>query len=385
MMQRLYRIVPYVLAGAAGGFMTLMCLPDHPLLHQPSESPAHLVNVGKERNAASQDFVFAAAVAMPTVVHINASESDELAKKRFQEEKQRNPWGFMDDDFFFGFPQQQHRIQRREGSGSGVIFSDDGYIVTNNHVVAFADRFTVTLFDKKTYQANLVGTDPKTDLAVLKIEATGLPVLDYGDSDKAQIGEWVMAVGNPFDLTSTVTAGIISAKGRDIDIIQTKDAMEAFIQTDAAVNPGNSGGALVDIHGALLGINTAIATKTGYYSGYSFAIPVNMVRRIAEDIISYGYYQRGKMGLSLVELDGGMSKELDLPVSQGLIIKELEEGGAAELAGLRPFDVITEANGRTIKNAPDLMEQVGRTKPGDSIELNVLREGKYSRVSIRMR
>ncbi len=385
MMHRLYRILPYFLAGAAGGLMTLALLPVYPDGQPASDLPVQLVNVGTGQNAATQDFVQAAALAMPTVVHIKASESDELANKRFRQEQQRNPWGFMDDDFFFGFPQQRQRIQRLEGSGSGVIFSDDGYIVTNNHVVAFADRFTVTLFDKKTYEANLIGTDPKTDLAVLKIDAAGLPVLDFGDSDKAQIGEWVMAVGNPFDLTSTVTAGIISAKGRDIDIIQTKDAIEAFIQTDAAVNPGNSGGALVDIQGALLGINTAIATKTGYYSGYSFAIPINMVRRIAEDIISYGYYQRGKMGLSLVELDGSISKELELPVSQGVIIKELEEGGAAELAGLKPFDVITEANGRPIRSAPDLLEQVGRTKPGDSIVLNVLREGKYSRVSIRMR
>lgn len=384
-MHRLYRILPYILAGAAGGLMTLALLPVYPDGQPASDLPVQLVNVGTGQNAATQDFVQAAALAMPTVVHIKASESDELANKRFRQEQQRNPWGFMDDDFFFGFPQQRQRIQRLEGSGSGVIFSDDGYIVTNNHVVAFADRFTVTLFDKKTYEANLIGTDPKTDLAVLKIDAAGLPVLDFGDSDKAQIGEWVMAVGNPFDLTSTVTAGIISAKGRDIDIIQTKDAIEAFIQTDAAVNPGNSGGALVDIQGALLGINTAIATKTGYYSGYSFAIPINMVRRIAEDIISYGYYQRGKMGLSLVELDGSISKELELPVSQGVIIKELEEGGAAELAGLKPFDVITEANGRPIRSAPDLLEQVGRTKPGDSIVLNVLREGKYSRVSIRMR
>ncbi|MBK7344679.1 MAG: trypsin-like peptidase domain-containing protein [Saprospiraceae bacterium] len=384
-MHRLYRILPYFLAGAAGGLMTLALLPVYPDGQPASDLPVQLVNVGTGQNAATQDFVQAAALAMPTVVHIKASESDELANKRFRQEQQRNPWGFMDDDFFFGFPQQRQRIQRLEGSGSGVIFSDDGYIVTNNHVVAFADRFTVTLFDKKTYEANLIGTDPKTDLAVLKIDAAGLPVLDFGDSDKAQIGEWVMAVGNPFDLTSTVTAGIISAKGRDIDIIQTKDAIEAFIQTDAAVNPGNSGGALVDIQGALLGINTAIATKTGYYSGYSFAIPINMVRRIAEDIISYGYYQRGKMGLSLVELDGSISKELELPVSQGVIIKELEEGGAAELAGLKPFDVITEANGRPIRSAPDLLEQVGRTKPGDSIVLNVLREGKYSRVSIRMR
>ncbi len=385
MFKRLTSIFPFILAGAVGGLITFALVrTTHSDLDQP-DVHGQLVNELSRRNAASQNFVYAAALAMPTVVHIKASESDELAKKRFREEQRRNPWGFMDDDFFFGFPQQRQRIQRLEGTGSGVIFSHDGYIVTNNHVVAFADRFDITLYDNRTFKANLIGTDPKTDLAVLKIEAERLPVLAFGDSDKAQIGEWVMAVGNPFDLTSTVTAGIISAKGRDIDIIQTKDAMEAFIQTDAAVNPGNSGGALVNIDGELLGINTAIATKTGYYSGYSFAIPVNMMRRIAEDIISYGYYQRGKMGLSLVELDGDLAHELELPISQGLIVKELEEGGAAEMAGLLPFDVIVEANGQPVRSAPDLMEQVGRTKPGEAIQMNVLREGKYSRYTIRIR
>ncbi len=385
MFKRLTSILPFVLAGAIGGLVTFALFRATATLQPTSEPPGQLVNALKGRNAAFQDFVQAAAIAMPTVVHIKASESDDMAKKRIQEQQRRNPWGFIEDDFFFGFPQQRQQIQRLEGSGSGVIFSHDGYIVTNNHVVSFADRFDVTLYDNRTFKANLIGTDPKTDLAVLKIEADRLPVLSFGDSDKAQIGEWVMAVGNPFDLTSTVTAGIISAKGRDIDIIQTKDAMEAFIQTDAAVNPGNSGGALVNIDGELLGINTAIATKTGYYSGYSFAIPVNMVRRIAEDIISFGYYQRGKMGLSLVELDGDLAHELELPISQGLIVKELEEGGAAEMAGLKPFDVIVEANGQPVRSAPDLMEQVGRTKPGESIQMNVLREGQYSRYTIRMR
>ena len=283
----------------------------------------------------------------------------------------------------FSLPQDEAPLQ--QGQGSGFIYDTEGHIVTNNHVVEFADQFEVTLYDNRTFSAQLIGTDPKTDLAVLRIEASGLPTLQMADSDKAQVGEWVMAVGNPFDLNSTVTAGIISARGRDINIIKTADAMEAFIQTDAAVNPGNSGGALVNIDGELLGINTAIATRTGYYTGYSFAIPSNMVRRIAEDIISYGYYQRGKMGLSVVELDGGLAQELGLPVSQGLVVEQLEEGGAAEMAGLKPFDVIVEVNGYPVKSAPELLEHTGQVKPGEVVQMNVLREGNYRRMSVRMR
>lgn len=379
---RLLPFLSYVLAGATGALITLALVRQANISPEP---PVQYVNDVGWRNAASQDFVQAAALSMPVVVHIRASESDEKAQARRRQEQLNNPWGFLEDDFFFGFPQQRQRIQRLEGSGSGVIFSQDGYIVTNNHVVEFADQFEVTLYDNRTFSAQLIGTDPKTDLAVLRIEASGLPTLQMADSDKAQVGEWVMAVGNPFDLNSTVTAGIISARGRDINIIKTADAMEAFIQTDAAVNPGNSGGALVNIDGELLGINTAIATRTGYYTGYSFAIPSNMVRRIAEDIISYGYYQRGKMGLSVVELDGGLAQELGLPVSQGLVVEQLEEGGAAEMAGLKPFDVIVEVNGYPVKSAPELLEHTGQVKPGEVVQMNVLREGNYRRMSVRMR
>lgn len=386
-MLRIVRFIPYVVAGMIGGAFVHIASSGQQKIATEKSIPAlaaSYVNVSPSRNAAIDNFVLAANLAMPVVVHINASESDDLARRRYREQRQRNPWGMMEDDFFFGFPQFGGGIQRKQGSGSGVIFRSDGYILTNNHVVEFADQISVTTFDNRKFSAKVIGTDPKTDLAVLQIDAKGLPVLPFADSDEAQVGEWVLAVGNPFDLTSTVTAGIISAKGRNIDIIKSRDAVEAFIQTDAAVNPGNSGGALVDVQGHLLGINTAIATKTGYYSGYSFAIPINMARRIGEDLIEYGYAKRARLGLSVVELDGSLAKELGLVITQGLVVEHLEEGGAAELAGLRPMDVIVEVNGRAVKGFPDLQEQAGQVRPGDKLLLNIYRNGKYLRYNLHM-
>ena len=385
-MKEFRQLFPFILAGFAGGVLTLG---GYFIVQQntpPSDiKPAQFVNVAGSPNAATNEFVLAAAAAMPVVVHIKASESDQLARKRHQQDRARNPWGTFEDDFFFGFRGQGPYIQRKEGSGSGVIYSKDGYIVTNNHVIEFADQVEVTTYDNRKFTAQIIGTDPKTDMAMLKIDATGLPTLPLSDSDAARVGEWVLAVGNPFDLTSTVTAGIISAKGRNIDIIKTKDAIEAFIQTDAAVNPGNSGGALVDTEGRLLGINTAIATPTGFYSGYSFAIPINMVRRIVDDIIDHGYYQRGKMGLTVVELDGELAKELNLVITQGLVVDQLEEGGAAALAGLKSLDVIVEANGKPVRTFSDLQEQASQARSGDFIVLNVYRKGKYMRLNISLR
>ena len=352
---------------------------------EPSRTPVSLVNASGTRNAAWDDFVVAAGQAMPAVVHIKATESEERALQRQRQERMQDPWGFFSDEFFFGFPGNRPRVQRRQGSGSGVIFSENGYIVTNNHVIDFADQVDVTLFDNRKYKGQLVGTDPKTDLAVLKIDAEDLPTLAFGDSDQAQVGEWVLAVGNPFDLTSTVTAGIISAKGRDIDIIKAQDAIEAFIQTDAAVNPGNSGGALVNVEGELIGINTAIASRTGYYTGYSFPIPGNMMRRIVEDIIDQGFSRRGKMGLSVVELDGELAQQLELPMTQGLIIEQVESGGSAEMAGLQPFDVIIEANDKAVRSFPELQEQAELVRPGDRIHLEVYREGAFLRIPVVMR
>lgn len=379
------RWFPYLFAGLAGGAIALAGARFFAETGTP-ETPVHgqWVNALPARNAASQDFVLAATAAMPAVVHIRAAESDQMARQRYQQQRQ-HPWSLFGDDFFFGFPHSGQGFRRKEGAGSGVIFDPEGYIVTNNHVIEFADVIEVTLHDNRKFRAQIVGTDPKTDIAVLKIEASVLPTLKPADSDLARVGEWVLAVGNPFNLSSTVTAGIISAKGRKIDVISAGDAIEAFIQTDAAVNPGNSGGALVDMQGRLLGINTAIATPTGYYSGYSFAIPVNMMKRIVEDIITYGYSQRAKMGLSVVELDGELATQLGLPFSQGLVVEYVEEGGPAELAGLKPFDVIVEINGNKVRSFPELQEQAGQVRPGDVLRLQVFREGKYQRVSVTMR
>lgn len=327
------------------------------------------------------DFRQAAAMARPAVVHISASESRDKAMKRG---RQNNPfYHFFGEDFFYGSP-FENLYQPRRGAGSGVIYTSDGYIVTNNHVVEFADELEVTLFDNRKFRATVVGSYPKTDLAVIKIEATGLPILPLADSDQTEVGEWVLAVGNPMNLTSTVTAGIVSAKGRNINIINERDAIESFIQTDAAVNPGNSGGALVDARGHLLGINTAISSRTGSFEGYSFAIPVNIVRKIADDIIEYGSFQRAYLGVSIFELDSDYASEYGLDFSQGVVIERLEEGGSAQYAGLLPQDVIVAVDGRSIKSIPELQEVVSRSKVGDVISVTVYRSGKMQDIQVRL-
>lgn len=331
------------------------------------------------------DFTEAAEKSMPAVVHIKAAESEALAKQRRQQNRSQDPFqDLFGDDLFFGNPFGAPN-QIKQGTGSGVILSEDGYIVTNNHVVEFADEVEVTLFDNRQFQATIVGTDPKTDLAVLKIEETNLPTLKYADSNKSKVGQWVLAVGNPLELTSTVTAGIISAKGRDINIISGQDAIEAFIQTDAAVNPGNSGGALVDAQGNLLGINTAIATRTGYFSGYSFAIPVNIMKKIVNDIIEFGSYQRGYLGITITDLDNELSEELNLDITQGVVIQNVLEGSAAEYAGLLPYDVITRIDDREVKSSPQLQEIVGSAKVGDTLNLTVNRNGKSKDFPVRLK
>lgn len=386
-MFNLKQLLPLIIAGMAGGALTL-ALSDHTpsTTHSPPLQAQQVSYVNARPGSVEElpDFVGAAAKSMPAVVHIKAAESEQQARTRIQRERQRNPWSYMEEDLLYGFFNQRPNNRPLEGYGSGVIYREDGIIVTNNHVIEFAEEIEVTLSDNRRYKATIIGTDPKTDMAVLKIEASGLPTLEMGDSDKANVGEWVLAVGNPFDLNSTVTAGIISAKGRNIEIIKSTDAIEAFIQTDAAVNPGNSGGALVNSRGQLLGINTAIATQTGYYSGYSFAIPVNMVRRIVDAIVETGYFQRAKMGLSVVELDGELARELELTITQGLVVEYVEEDGPAQKAGLEPFDVIVDANGNAVRSFPELQEQTSQIRPGDIIALKVIRDGKPIQIKIRM-
>jgi len=338
-------------------------------------SPARLVNnINVAPHAANVPFDFkkAAAEATPSVVHIRSAGTSRRSQDRPSER-----YRFFPDNFFWN-PQ-------REGSGSGVIYSPDGYIITNNHVIEFADEIEVRLSDNRIFEAEVVGKDPTTDLAVIKIEATDLPALQIANSDAVQVGEWVLAVGNPFELNSTVTAGIVSAKGRNIELIEGKYAIESFIQTDAVVNPGNSGGALVDVNGHLLGINTAIATRTGAFQGYAFAIPINLATRIVDDIIKFGQYQRAYLGVSVMDLDSELAEEVGVDISQGVYIDEVADGGSAQYAGLLPKDIIIEVDGRKVTNGAELQEIIGRARAGDTLNIKINRQGKIKNVSVRLK
>lgn len=370
------RLISFVLAGVFGGLIALggayWLTPNKQVIATETPVQARSVNFAPGNNVPF-DFTAAANVSMPVVVHIAASG---------KQKAQSNNDSYNPLRFFFGDEMFDQQVQ---GTGSGVIYSNDGYIVTNNHVVEFADKVRVTLYDNREFEATVVAKDKKTDLAVVKIEASDLPTLKLADSDAAKVGEWVLAVGNPFDLTSTVTAGIISAKGRSLRLIQGNDAIESFIQTDAAVNPGNSGGALIDAQGRLLGINTAIATRTGAFQGYSFAIPINLAKRIVDDMIKFGSYQRAFLGVNISELNNNEARELGLSVSQGVVIETLVDGGSAQYAGLQPKDVIVKVDGRSVKNVPELTEIVGRAKVGDVLNLTINRRGEEMDVAVRMK
>jgi Do/DeqQ family serine protease len=287
-----------------------------------------------------------------------------------------------DFDDFYGMPGPQ-----RESSGSGVILTDQGYIVTNHHVIDEAGEVEVLLENKQSFKAEVIGSDPTTDLALLKIDASGLPILKYGNSDALEIGEWVLAIGNPFDLTSTVTAGIISGKGRTINLLREKSnlAIESFIQTDAAVNPGNSGGALVNLKGELVGINTAIASPTGSYSGYSFAVPANLVKKVVDDLKKYGMVQRGLLGVSIVDVDAAIAKELFLEKPAGVLVREVGEGSGAEEAGIEKGDVIMGINGKKVESVSELQEMVGRYRPGEKIDLSILRNRVQKNLKVTLK
>ena len=294
------------------------------------------------------------------------------------------------DQFRFFFDGPFENQGPSQSSGSGVIINKDGYIVTNNHVVEGADIVEVTLYDNRQIKAEVIGTDPDTDLAVIKVSEKDLPFLAFVNSDEAKVGQWVLAVGNPFNLNSTVTAGIISAKGRDINIINsgipgqngqpgTRTAIESFIQTDAAINPGNSGGALVDINGGLLGINTAIASPTGAYSGYGFAVPSNIVSKITSDLISFGSVQRGWLGINIVSVDNNLVKENDLDVNEGAYVAgfgDAADKSAAKEAGIKEGDVVVKLDDHTIKSSTALIEYIGQKRPGDKVSVTVNRQGK---------
>lgn len=371
------------LAGAVGGLMVFGAIQltetnqpqSNPL---PTAAPVKQVNYSYGGAPVPFDFTRAADRAMPAVVHIKAVESRETA---IQRQRQTNPFRFFFGDDFLS----DDMARPRSGTGSGVIYTADGYILTNNHVVEFADEFEITLFDNREFKARLVGADPSTDMAVLKIDANNLPAIELGNSDEVKVGEWALAVGNPFDLTSTVTAGIISAKSRDINIIRKGAPIESFIQTDAAVNPGNSGGALVDVNGRLIGINSAIATPTGVFAGYSFAIPVNLAKRIADDLVKYGKFKRAYLGVDIATMDSNLANELNIPYAQGVWVKELDPQGSAAQAGIQINDIITKINGKNVTSGPELRELIGRSKVGESVSLTLVRNGKEKDIAVRLK
>jgi len=348
-------------AMALGAYVTFIEQPQS-IIMQADSMQAPVVHARNVVPLAVSDFSEAAEMTVNSVVHVNVAVERKV--------QYMNPF----DQFFFGTPQQRSQIV--EGSGSGVILSSDGYIVTNNHVIDGAKTIQIRLNDNRNYEAKLIGADPTTDLALLKVDATGLIPIALGNSDEVRLGEWVLAVGNPFNLTSTVTAGIISAKGRNINIINDRSAIESFIQTDAAVNPGNSGGALVNTRGELIGINTAISTHTGSFEGYSFAVPINIVRKVVEDLEKFGTVQRAFLGVNISDVTPTLVKEHGLKVNSGVYVTGLVDRGSAKEAGIQAGDVITKIDGVPVNKTSALIEQVGRKRPGDKINITAIRDNK---------
>ena len=330
------------------------------------------------------EFTDVARKVTPAVVHIKSTAVRNL--DRFKQSP-----GPFDDDLFRRFFGPEFRFEDpqsptpRIGTGSGVIINPEGYIVTNNHVIDGSDDIEVTLNDNRVFKAKVVGTDPSTDLALLQIREKNLPSLPLVNSDEVEVGEWVLAVGNPFNLNSTVTAGIISAKARNINILRDRAAIESFIQTDAAINPGNSGGALVNLQGGLVGINTAIASSTGVYAGYGFAVPSNIVSKVVDDLITYGMVQRGYLGLMIRNVDGNLAREKDLEVNEGVYVDSITANSAAGEAGVKVGDVITSVNETRTRTSSQLLEIIGRHRPGDEVNLTIDRSGKELEIPVVLR
>lgn len=378
------KLFPLIGSGFVGGlFCYLMLVVLHPIDQSKGENISPDARLVSENTAPAigPDFVVAAKTATPAVVHIYAEESTASAQSRIEKERRRNPYGYdLFGDFFGGGDFFGRNYYRQSGSGSGVIISKDGFIVTNNHVVGFADIINVTTETGKKYKARKIGTDPSTDLAVIKIEGNFTPI-QYANSDQLNVGEWVLAVGNPFDyLTSTVTAGIVSAKGRSLNIIQDEKAIEEFIQTDAAINPGNSGGALVDVNGKLVGINTAIATPTGVFAGYSFAIPSNLVKPIVEKIMQYGDLERVELGIGGYDIDEDLRKEFKLSTKTGFYVDQVQQKSPAKRSGILPGDVIVKINATEVKTYDDIENIMSLTNVGDKVDILVNRGGKEVKI-----
>ena len=377
----LKKYLPTVLASLCSALLAvaiyrLLEKPREVIIREPGDALYQSRNVARDGitaggsaralSAAPTEFTKAAGIATPGVVNIQSISSGDR--------------GLSFDDLF-----GRERQPQRGASGSGVIISKDGYIVTNHHVVADGDKISVSFSNHRELKATLIGSDPSTDLALIKVEADNLPFLSFGNSDSVQVGEWVLAVGNPFDLESTVTAGIVSAKGRSIDVLDAQDKIESFIQTDAAVNPGNSGGALVNTEGQLIGINTAILTQSGQYEGYSFAVPANLVRKVIGDLKNYGIVQRGLIGIRIEDVNSELAKDLGLNNVEGVHITGVTPGSGAADAGLRRDDVILRVNGVKTATMPELQEQVGRYSPGNVLKVEYVRNGKKAVAKVTLK
>jgi Do/DeqQ family serine protease len=375
-----------------GAFSLLPIGPQVVTLERAVDSPTAItksVGLGGTADLVGPDFSSVASKVTPAVVHIRSQYGAPMREERGNRGGGgQDPFGDLfggpqGPQFFFGEPPRQSQPQ--ESSGSGVIMSADGYIITNNHVIDNAKEIEVILSDNRSYKAKVIGTDPSTDLAVLQIKDSNLPHLAFGNSDATKVGQWVLAVGNPFNLTSTVTAGVVSAKGRNIRIIKDQAALESFIQTDAAVNPGNSGGALVNLNGDLVGINTAITSQTGSFAGYAFAIPSRLAEKVVEDLIKYGVVQRGFLGISIKDLDAKRANELDLDIREGVVVDSINKNSAAEAAGIKKLDVIVKADGKTIKDVAELQETIGRHRPGEKVPVIVVRGGKEVALNVTLK
>ncbi len=356
----------------------------------PGAVPARLAAYSVAGNTSAQpiDFRYAAAASTPCVVHVKST----FKAEKVSYQRGPNPQDLFGNDFFqfFQGPNPYQQRQDQVATGSGVIVSNDGYVVTNNHVVENANEIEVVMQNNKSYKAKVIGRDPDTDIALLKLDGDNFPTIQFANSDSVLVGEWVLAVGNPFNLASTVTAGIVSAKGRNLNMIgdgheKTNTAIESFIQTDAAVNPGNSGGALVNVSGQLVGINTAIASPTGSYAGYSFAVPSNIVNKVILDLKKFGISQRGFLGVTIRTLDDKTAKDLGIDKPEGAYVDGVNKGSAGEEGGLKNKDVITKINGFAIVSSPELQEQVAKYRPGDKISVEFIRDGKIRTTTIQLK
>ncbi|MQY80378.1 MAG: Do family serine endopeptidase [Bacteroidetes bacterium] len=339
----------------------------------PNDTPfVKFTNLPANYNADQFNFTYAAENTVHAVVHVKT-----LTERRYV---YRNPLY----EWFYGEPDRR-RAEPLLGFGSGVIISSDGYIVTNHHVIEDSDKIEVTLNDKRSFKVKLVGLDPSTDIALLKVDEKNLPYIRFGNSDELRLGEWVLAVGNPFNLTSTVTAGIVSAKGRNLGILSDRYKVESFIQTDAALNRGNSGGALVNIKGELVGINSAIISPTGGYAGNSFAIPVNIVKKAFDDLKEFGTVQRAILGVEITDVTDELAKEFDLDKIEGVYIANVTEGGAAENSGLKTGDVILAINGVNVNSGSELTENLSKYRPNDKVKILIKRGDKRKQFEVVLR